>query len=509
MKKVAIALAALALLGIPCFGQAAIAKDSGDNPYAKLNLSKPVEINLTMLGSKPIDFDKVIALVNDKLKKKINVKLDVTFIPLADYATKYQLILAGGEDIDLVYAAPWCFFQDEVRKGAFMELTKPFLAKYMPVTNQVEAPAAWKQIAVNGKIFAVPRNESDFDMTYGAIIRGDLRKKYHIPPLKSVADFENYCQTIAKNEKSGIFAFNLFPSFPVSNVMLSGRNNFLSPATGYAYVWDLDKGAFKSDDVQFAYDTPEFREYALMMAKWAKAGFWPANAIANSTHTNDLFIEGKSAADLGHYKTADKIIKECAKNGITDVEFYNIFDKNIRVQRSPYYNDSCAIAASSKNPERAAITLDVLKNDKEINLLLIGGIEGKHYILNADGTHSDGPDAANYPWDGWTWFLRNEWNPMTGGMDKMVKDVRSQFEAIELKDGIWPCDGFVFDDTSVKAEQAVVNSIVNEYKFSFDLGGYGDKTEATIDKMMGELKAAGLGKVTAEFKSQLKKYTGK
>lgn len=480
-----------------------------DNPYANLDTSKPVVINMTVFGNKPNDMETVLGKANEIIKEKINSTLEVNFIALSDYATKYQLTLAGGEDLDLIYTANWAFFQEEVGKGAFKELTEEFRNTYMPVTMKEEDPVAWKQIAIDGKIYTVPRNESDFDTTYGAVVRGDLRKKYNIGPIKSLADFENYVLTIAEKEKSGIFAFNLFPSFPVVSVLCQQVNNLFSPATAYPYFWDYDNGEFKTDDVKFFYDTPEYKEYVLMMARWAKAGVWPSNAITSTTHTNDLFKEGKSASSLAHYKTAVELIDAGKEKGFDDIEYFNIFDSNVVTQRSPYSYDCCAIAASSKQPERAAIMLDVIKNDRDVNLLLVGGEEGKHYIINSDGSHSPGPKAADYQWDSWTWCIRNSWNPPIGGMNDNVKEVRASFEKILMDDNKWPCYGFVFDDTSVKAQWTVISSIIEEYQYSFDLGVFGDDTIAKLDKMNSELKEAGLDKVTAEFKDQLKKYTGK
>ena len=489
--------------------QDAQASEASDNPYAKLDTSKPVEISMTVLGNKPNDLEMVLGKANELIKAKVNSTLALNFIALSDFATKYQLTLAGGEDLDLVYAANWAYFQDEVRKGAFKELTEEFRNTYMPVTMKEEDPVAWKQVAINGKVYAVPRNESDFDVSYGVVLRGELRKKYNIEPLKSLADYENFLLTVAANEKSGIFAFNLFPSFPVLSVLFQQVNNLFSPTSAYPYVWDYDSGDFKTENVQFMFDMQEYTEYAMRMAKWAKAGVWPSNAITSTTHTNDLFKEEKSASNLAHYKSAASIIKDMENKGITDVEYYNIFDSNIVTQRSPYSFDCCAIAASSKQPERAAITLDVIKHDRDVNLLLVGGEEGTHYVINSDGSHSSGPKAADYTWDSWTWCIRNNWNPPMGGMTDNVKAVRASFEKILMDNDKWPCFGFIFDVSSVKAEWAVVNSIINEYKYSFDLGVFGDDTQKYLDKMRGELKQAGLEKITKEYLAQLGEFTGK
>ena len=53
-------------------------------------------------------------------------------------------------------------------------------------------------------------------------------------------------------------------------------------------------------------------------------------------------------------------------------------------------------------PFRNAI-LDYMKGDVNLNRLLLGGIEGKHYQLNEDGTRTTLDDADGYTWNNWAW----------------------------------------------------------------------------------------------------------
>ena len=71
-----------------------------------------------------------------------------------------------------------------------------------------------------------------------------------------------------------------------------------------------------------------------------------------------------------------------------------------------YNNNMFAIAAASKNPERAAMVLDLLKNDTRLYRLFVGGIEDKHYINIDDKYYQKGPDADKFPWDSFGWAIR-------------------------------------------------------------------------------------------------------
>ena len=482
-------------------------KADPDNPWDSFDTSQEVHISMYVLGSEPNDMDRVVDLVNERMKKLINTTIEINIIPLADYSTKYPLLLAGGEDVDLVFSAPWLFFAEQADRGAFLELTEEFRNKWMPSTMKSQTPVSWKQALYKGKNYTVPRNESDYDNSYGVLVRKDIREKYGIPEIKSLADYENFLLAVADNEKSsGMFALYAFPSLPIEGFLGTAPINWMSVSNGV--YWDADNSEFKSEDLIYRYTSKEYLDYCLMTAKWAEAGVWPSNAITGTTHTNDLFLEGKSASNLGHYKTANSQIIQMKEKGI-DVEFFNILPDSCNTKISAYNNDAIAITSFSKNPERAALCLDVMKNDKAINVLLQGGVEGEHYILNeADNTYLPGPKAADYPYGGWAWALRSKLHPTVGGILDQVKAVREKFVSINIDPERFPIDGFTFDDSGLSAEVAVITSVVNEYKFSFDLGVFGKDTEAKYNEFVGKLKAAGCDKVFAAVKEQVKAYTG-
>ena len=65
--------------------------------------------------------------------------------------------------------------------------------------------------------------------------------------------------------------------------------------------------------------------------------------------------------------------------------------------RGSYSTDAIAITEKSEDPERAALVLDYMKGDVNLNRLLLGGIEGKHYSLDSDGNRTtlDGAEGQD------------------------------------------------------------------------------------------------------------------
>ncbi len=489
----------LSSLGVAALGEAAV------NPWAGFDTSKEVNLVFYAVGTKGSDHERIVKLASDRMKELINTTLEVEVIPLSDFQTKYPLVLAGGEDVDIIITHPFIGpFTTHADNGAFLELTDEFLQSWMPETMKSQAPESWRQAAYKGKLYQIPRNHSDYEQAYGVVVRKDMREKYGIPEITTFEDFEKYLFAVAEGEKeSGMFAMYANPTLPMSMVFLQGLNNWFPVGNA---MWDADiQGQIKAEDLFLTVETPEYREYCLRMAKWAEAGIWPSNAITGVTHLGDLFAESKSASNLCMYKSANSDILEMSKKGI-EVEYFNILPATANTRISPYNYDAVAITSFSKNPERAALAIDVMKNDAIVSNLLQGGIEGEHYVLNEDKTHSAGPKSEAYPWSCWAWGLRSHLNPSEGGIVPMVAAIRDQYAKANIDPNRFTVDGFSFDNAGLEAESALINSLNQEWAASFDLGVFGKDTEAKLDEYINLLRQAGNGKILEETKKQFEEF---
>ncbi len=82
--------------------------------------------------------------------------MEIYFIPTSELTTKYPLVMAGGDEIDLIYTANHAYYREQVDKGGFRELDMDFIQKYLPQTYSVLPESAWKETYINGKIYMVP-----------------------------------------------------------------------------------------------------------------------------------------------------------------------------------------------------------------------------------------------------------------------------------------------------------------------------------------------------------------
>ena len=171
-----------------------------DSPYAgrENDLSKRKTIVMYVLGDEPTDMQKIADKANaEYFEPDLNTTVEIKFLNWSDYATKYSLLLSGGEQVDLIYTAAWCYYNEEAAKGAFLELTKEFLEENMPETYKEQPKESWEQISINGKIYAVPKAKATFTGYNIAIVRQDLIEKYKLTVPDSWENYLKYLEELA------------------------------------------------------------------------------------------------------------------------------------------------------------------------------------------------------------------------------------------------------------------------------------------------------------------------
>lgn len=66
---------------------------------------------------------EILKMANERIKTALNATLEMYFIPSAEFNVKYPLVLAGGDQLDLIYTGNYRDYRNYVEKASFMELT--------------------------------------------------------------------------------------------------------------------------------------------------------------------------------------------------------------------------------------------------------------------------------------------------------------------------------------------------------------------------------------------------
>ncbi len=503
-KTVALMLALCLALSLCAFAQAeldpTLTITATPETYANTDLSKDYTVNMYLIGDKPNDWDKVLGLVNDYLLP-FNTQLKVTFMSWSDYRTMYSLVLAGGEQIDLIFTAPWCYMYTEAAKGSFYELSDEFIQTYMPLSAQYQSEASWDETTLSGKTIAVPSNVAQ-PMNKICAIRQDLADKYGISELKTWEDYKNFLLTIAEKEtpESGIYALaaseNNNEAWDVYREQFGTLLALDSSYMDMMYKYDGTTLPTK-DDIKLVYEFDEFRTYAYDMKELADAGCWSRSALTNTITDDDAFgnLQGASTCWNASVFT---YMKQAEKNEGVYCTAYDLNTDQF-VSAEAYSNNDMAIAAGSANPERAAMVLDMIKFDTYLNRLLLLGIEGEHFSINEQGEYTKLEKNTEYPamLISASWAIKNG-NLSEAGTPAREKEMEDAWQKRVMSN---PTITFVFDDSNVSAYTSAVQAVLQEYVPILELGLV-DDVDATLDEMIQKCYDSGLQQIYDEFFAQ-------
>lgn len=506
MKKFVALLLVLALAVLPLLSMAEETKVANATPavhrqdydFSGVDTSKPYTVLMYLVGDKFPGTDDVVAKINAILEPEFNTTLEIEFLSWSDYQTLYPLILSGGEKVDLIYTASWCYLYTEAAKGSFHELDEEFIKTNMPMTYANQKAESWGQTTINGKCVGVPCNMMVPNYKYVGI-RQDLADKYGIGPLTSWADFMNYMLTIAEKEtpESGIYAMNAATDtielwrtyYEQFNMMGVYNDDFLT-------IYPEDGTVPAAESIKFAVTTDQFRAYAKDMKTLADAGCWSRSALNNSISNYEAFAN-LTGASLVWNGTIFNYMHQAEALGVTTNAYDLSPDSHVFAEE--YNNSVMAIAENSDNYERAALVMDLLGYDYELNMLANVGIEGVNWEDRGNGYFFSDPTQESYPANSnaMGWWLKKDYK-IGVYADARNEAFDNNFKSRMVSN---PCTTFVFDETPVKAQMAACNSVKGEY-FGMLTLGLVDDVDATLAEMNAKLEASGLQDIYNEFYSQ-------
>lgn len=467
-------------------------------PEETIDISQAVSLKMYFLGGEPKDLEMVWTEVNKKLKEKINAEVKPAIMGWGEWADKYPLIFASGEEWDMIYTADWAKYSEQSTKGGFWELTPELLAKYAPLTVQNLPQAAFDGTKVNGKNYMIPAN-SRWAHHYGFIVRGDLREKYGLPEIKTVEDLEAFMDKVLENEKDMI---------PLADLGMNSHQLLRATVWFQQELWSVVDGVgtllYNYGDSSKLELTPSYEvngllDYLKRMVEWRKKGYLSRSALTYDGNSTDQFGAGKGAVAIDHITAAHNMYQKSQQENLGwKIEFVDLTGGK-KLPSGGFLGNGAAIHSASKNPERALMALDLLGYDPEINFMIMQGLPGIH--VNNVGTEQvrrieNLTDTYGGSYSQWCF-------------DNFVTRPVKSFDGYEkLADQYFnnqitfhPVQALVFNPESVNAEIAATTTVRDTYNPVIYLG-FTDDAEKTLNDYIRDMKAAGIEKVDAAIKAQ-------
>ena len=514
MKKLLVALMfALLALGLAANGGSDDGKSGGGTKmYNGVDVSDHVVITYMTTGDRPNNGanEAAVAELNKILNEKINAELEIYYIGWTDYLSNYNLTLAQMDgSVDLVgTASDWLDAWPNIINGAFLELSENMLKTYAPKTWASVPKDHWEVCKYEGDIYLMPEDNYAQWVNHGFIYRGDWALEAGLKNgVNSWEDMTVYFKSVKAKHP------DIIPWDSDGTHHTQTASGWMSSHTDFVYIDGICAGALyggSKDDLYTIwspfYEGNELVEFARLMKEWDDIGVWTTDVLNNSgADSKAEFRAGQTAAHQHHTKTwqglnadvRDEIPGASAEFFWFGKEADNLVSLNIT-------HGAMAVSAASRNPERALMVYDFIRNDPDCYKLFNYGIQGRQYDITADGkrVQAAGFDreqdeiSINY------WWGRND--------DLEILDARMDWDAYnklvadyDKVSIIYPYGQFISNLDPIQAQLNNINEIHDNYMKQISFGKYQGSAEDIVARYRADLKKAGIEEVIKEFQRQI------
>lgn len=479
------------------------AKNVEGKTYNGVDVSEHVDLKMYLLGERTPDFDAVYDEINKILEDKLNCSVSVDFLSWGEHEKKYSLLFSSQEDFDLIFTATsWGHYEQTVALGGFYPMTEDFIQKYAPQTWETVPEVAWEQAKINGEIYMVPNNQTEFGQDVLAV-RGDLMEEYNV---KSISNWDEMTEFFKRCAENGIYAVQNGPwyqYFQSQGMGLVGG----TPKSGELILYNAED----PEDLDFRciIDWDGFTDYCKQAKEMADAGCWSPDVLSNEEDRQTGLLTGKTAAMVWNMGTCLTYARQAnTENPDWNTTLVDPVSDHPK-HANPYINNGVAINKNSKNPERAMMALNEFYTNPEIQDLTMLGIEGKHWEAVGENQYKL-LDESGYGLDNncnWGWknekIYRTEYVENRTALDDTYDAVKESFTNNQREDH--PYDGFNFNTENVTSQVAAVEAAVDTY-YKPLINGLVDDVDQSVKDMKSALESAGIRDILTELDKQAADY---
>ncbi|SFC09231.1 DUF3502 domain-containing protein [Butyrivibrio sp. YAB3001] len=473
---------------------------------------EPTTITYLTIGDKPVNgqTEKVIEELNKILIKKVNAQLDIYYVGWNDYLSNYNRVLDEGiTSLDLIgTGTDWLDGWPNVLKGNFYPMSKELLSTFCPMTYASVSNEQWEKCSYNGNIYFIPENEFTQWTNHGFVYRGDIADEAGIGDIKSFEDLSEYVEYVA-TKRPELIAWD---ADGTDNIVALG---YIMSKEKYVPIYELGIyglfGAYAEDKLKIVspyYEGEEFVEFARLMKKWDEMGAW-REKLSDAGNNQKEFYSGNTALEQHHtqnYFTSIRPTMELKQPG-ADARFYWFGKECGNLLKTSILHGAMAVYSGSKNPEKALMVYDVIRNDVDCYRLLRYGIQGTQYEINSSGMiekPSGYNENANSMLTNFWWGRRDELEiqDSTYSWDEYY-DLVDEYEHVAED---YPWDGYNFVSEDINRKLNKVIEVCDEYIPQISYGKYDSDPEEIVLEFRQELKEAGIEEIMAELQTIVDSY---
>lgn len=442
--------------------------------------------------------------LNEMMEKDIGVHVTFEPVNLNEAQNDAILKVSAGEQLDIMLSA-FTSLGNVVSKGLITPLDD-LLDEYGQ--GILENSHTKEMCGYEGQTYGVCTGDV-IGTQYGYMIKKEYWDKYNLAEVTGWTEDKIY--TTDELEK----IFEIVKAGEGDNFYCDVPWNTTAEPMNYGYMeYDAIGGSlatgvlmlnrsFEDMTVYDLFQTEEYKEYCEMRYEWAQKGYLAPDA-AVTTEAPDTLAAQKNYLGVCYWGFPQEMITYnrtigCDLVCLDMVPGYSAYKGGSVIQWS--------IPITSGNPEKAMQALNYIYENPEAAWIIEFGLEGSEYevVDEQDGLKqidylADDIQSLPYFMPYGIWGNTLQWpavapSPIDYGMKKQALD-----DAIpeERKS---PAFGYSFNQESITAEVAAVNTVIEQYTSSLNCGAV-NPAEA-LPQFIDSLKAAGMDKIIAEQQKQL------
>lgn len=465
--------------------------------------------------------DAVQDAINDYMIPKYHIEVELLPLQSADYQKKVQLMLSGGDALDVfpiqaTYAASWINMGGVYDMNEFMDTEEGMAIEDALGENLTYAGS------MNNILYGFPANKEYVELG-GLCMRADIcdelgiTEEYGLEKNKDEYDGTIYNWSVAGEifEKVKEAYPDMVPLYLNQSSQMNRFTHFDTLGDNFGVIdWESDHD---STTVVNKYETDTYKNAVKMLADWYDKGYIYKDAQTDTSGSSTMMKAGNTFS----YATAIKpgmLVEAEAANGMDCYAMYfgtgTEPTSNEGTRSVLFTGNAClyntGIATNSEDPAMAFKFVSALYTDPTLMNLWQYGIEDVNYKKNDDGTiyYADGEDGSNYKYHQNTgWSMGNQMISYVWSDGSKTADYGDKLEAHNAWGDVSPTFGFNWDSTEHSTELTALSNALNNYRAALETGSVGSaKVDETLDSLNKALYDAGLQDVMDEKQAQLDKW---
>lgn len=367
----------------------------------------PVTLKIMIPGNPSPDFDLVIDEAERRMEAdSLGIKLDFQLLPWDDFGRKTQVALASGEEIDLVFDAPWLHLNEMIAKG-YYEPLDVLLDKYGAEILSTRPKKMWEANRFGGQIMAIPLGVSHV-MGHSYMVRKDIREKLGVPPIQSYEDLIRFAYLV-KDKEPDLIPLTAAGTASQQLYNWSSFRHYDELETNIRPTHALGSSLmlhYKNND---GVVHNLFEEKDSLIREWVKGarqlyldGLMNPNVLGIKDFQNTDILSKAAIYPIGSFTVGDtrqEVLQARVPHGELENATFFRAEPGRKISNFSQWN-FIAVPVASENKEAAIRFLD-WASQKENYELLAFGIEGVHWERTGEeqyNTIGKGAPMAPFVW---------------------------------------------------------------------------------------------------------------